>query len=315
MFQNFKRVLLFTLPILMIDISTASEVNLDVLNDNYSKLDSLPISELKTMPFEQFKNNLGFVNSNMIVIKKHGFKNFRVDGKNFHTDKLINLYGKYCEANDGKLLSLGNKAGNFNGFYPINDSRADDRYNVCIQKNKVLFSTKYEQWMKKCHLMCDYIGWDFDRSEFVLDNNISTNTELEIQNINFLKKQEELKKEALEINQKIKERQEQENEEKNKIINELKKRKDILKARKGNIVMDFYTDFNGPKVCETSCKSLNNIHNGYYTIEEAVEGGWIVAQVLADTSEVTSYKIDDYGVPRLGSGCNCYGKKYFMQKK
>lgn len=300
----------------MINVSMASEATLDILNDNYTKLNSLPNSELKTMSFEQFRKDLGFVNSNVIIIKKDGFKNFRSDGNNFHKDKLLNLYSKYCEANDGKLLSLRNKTGITPiGFYPIHNSLADDRYNVCIQNNNVLFSAKYEHWMKKCHLMCDYIGYDFDRSEFTLDNNISTNIELETQHINFLKKQEELKKEALEINQKIKERTEKENEEKNIIINELKKRKDILRARKGNIVMDFYTEFKGASICETSCKSLNNIHNGYYTIEEAVEDRWIVSQVLADASEVTSDKIDKYGVTRLGSGCNCYGKKYFMQKK
>lgn len=314
MFKSHKKVLFLFLPISIISI--ASEMNLDTFNENYNKLNLLSTSELKTMSFEQFRSNLGFANSNAIVIKKDGFKDFRSDGNNFHKNKLLNLYNKYCEANNGKLLSYRNKFGTyFAGFYPTNDSMADDRYNVCIQDKKALFSTKYDLWKKRCHFMCDYNGYDFVRTDFILDNNISTNTELETQYVNFLKKQEELKKEALEVYQKIKERTEKENAEKNVIINELKKRKDTLKARKGNIVMDFYTDFNGPSECGTSCKSLNNIRNGYYTIEEAVENGWVVAQVLADTSEVTSYKIDDYGVPRLGSGCNCYGKKYFMQKK
>lgn len=111
------------------------------------------------------------------------------------------------------------------------------------------------------------------------------------------------------------ERKRAEREAERKRIEEERKKKEeeerisMLRSRKGQFVMDFYLMGSTPssrdaKSCWDACSKVNYNRTGYWTIDEALQNGWAVKQILGDISQsgVTYYN------------CTCQGKKYIMSK-
>lgn len=109
----------------------------------------------------------------------------------------------------------------------------------------------------------------------------------------------------------------------------------MLRNRKGQFVMDFYLVgmitphsseyirnwqttnrvFGGwlgsapsstdPNSCWRECSKINYNTTGYKTIDEALQDGWTIKQVLGDIAQ-SGITYDD---------CTCQGKKYLMIKQ
>jgi len=287
--------------------------SLNLVKSNYDKINFISNEELKNLSFEQFKENLGLV-KDLTIFEKKDMDHFK-DAEIFYWNDLSSFYKKYCEAQNGVLYKY-NSIGNI--FDPVGqEERAKTvlltnsaRETICLSKDTPIFFTTFSIYLKKCLFGCDLNSYDFNRAEFVLSNNKEKLTTYKNKYNDFIEAEynrEKSKKKAEEDRVNFEKM-------KNARILETQKKQQVLRERTGNTVMDFYTGFNGTDICEISCKSLNRANTGYSSIEESVEDGWIISQVLADSNKEVGYKIDSYGVAENGSGCQCRGKKYFMQK-
>lgn len=308
-----RKIILVGLTLGVITSSMADESKLlNVIKLNYETMNSSSNEEFKNMRFEEFHKKLGFEHD-LLIVEKKDMDNFK-DAQKFYWNQLSPLLKNYCNTQNGILFG---HEGVGNIFHPMgqkwtrNISYSDfGREMVCINKGTPLFFASFDVFLKKCLFSCDYAGYDFKQAEFVLSNNQEKLSIYKTKYNEFIKNErinEDYKKKAEE------ERASFEQLKKAK-IQEIAAQKKILRDRGGNIVMDFYTGFNGPSVCEKSCKSLNEFNTGYATIEDAVKNGWFISQVLADSNQVVAYSLDEYGLPKDGNGCQCNGKKYFMQK-
>jgi len=312
--MQFIRKSVFTGLCLFVGITSLADdlKALNILKLNYEKISSMSNEELKKMSFEKFKTNLGFYNDFTPIFRKDMDSN--EDAENFNKNLLIDMYQKYCNLQNGTLY--GRKLSE-NVFYSIEQKETNNKLDsdfgrevICMDNKNPIFFGTFDVFFKKCHFACNYKNAEFSVAEFVLsDKN---------EKLNFYKNQYDMflyfKNSLEEKNRKDAEVFEREKQLKILKAQEINNKIQVLRNRNGNTVMEFYTGFNGADVCETSCKSLNRINTGYSSIEESVENGWIISQVIADSNKEIGYTLDSYGLPETGNACQCKGKKYFMQK-
>lgn len=324
---------LITIVLIIGSVFVALEAkSLETIKQKSEKIHSFSKDELKNISFHELRESLGFSENNPLLFPKDDLNHYHDIGI-FFRGNLTTLYMKYCQAQNGQYYGFDKKTNTYMEIVDYSSSFSDRRYgdlsrypeiisdvsDVCIKDNIPIFYSHYQEFTKRCSLFCDYQVYfrkkeqsrDFDHAEIILGNNydyISFYRKQFEAFANLQKKEEEAIKKR---NEEIAYQQQQ------KILQrkEIETNKQILRNRTGNLVMDFYTTFDGPEACELPCKTLNSINTGYSTIEESVSNGWLVSQVLSDISKKTGYGLDELGLPTNGSRCQCYGKKYFMQKK
>lgn len=233
----------------------------------YSHLENQ--KELKNISLDEFLSKLGFSNSNSCVKHSSSVKEITYNRNKW----LLKAIENYFEANNGYCDS----------------KRFSDNLD-CFINNDFKLRVKNKTGTSGNYYYTDYyyhVCVSTDKKIY----------ESEVAYEEAKRKQAEREAERKRIEEERKKKEEEE-------------RISMLRNRKGQFVMDFYLMGSTPssldaKSCWNACSKANYNTTGYWTIDEALQNGWTVKQILGDISQsgVTYYN------------CICQGKKYLMTKQ